>query len=440
MADDTPEAQAGGKAVPHLGSLPAELFDKILFETDTIRDLARFTATARFVYRRFTMQRQTVLFRVLKNELGPVLVDARFLYMFPYSDTTDHAEYISRLRIMADAYREMLRGGNATRGLPVQRDVLPSLTELTAICGTLHKINFIADMYATAQLGLFLLGGGAGTPATAPLSPLERQRVVRAFYRRQILSNAWAATGRPKHWSEEDTAAISNTSTHQGEQLGLFGALEPWELQHIEHANIFLERLCLALVHHCPRTTNGARGISPRQFDELFAHLHCLVRVLRTYRGIAKRAARDLPTAMEPAHCARLRDEYVNPYQMIPMQFAWQTSRAASFPDPVTDKWERDGLVVPYVGDGLDLVPYGWLDALQGRYVTWFGEGLHSIPWIPVWGSHEKSMVQFMTVHLWRYAGFSLWGRERVEALKGLSVFGKLYTGFVFNRLNGRDP
>lgn len=77
----------------HLGALPPELFDKIFFEADTIRDLANFVVTARFVYHRFKAGRRTILFRVLKNELGPALPDARFLFVFPYSNPADKVRY-----------------------------------------------------------------------------------------------------------------------------------------------------------------------------------------------------------------------------------------------------------------------------------------------------------------------------------------------------------
>jgi hypothetical protein len=415
------------------------LVDKILFEIDAIRDLARFIATTRFVYQRFSVQRRAVLFRVLQNELGPVLADARFLFVFPYSDPTDHAQYIDWLRLMTNVYHGMLRGGQNTEDdtPAIQGDALPHLEELKAVCRTLHQINFIADMYATARLTSFNLGGGAGTPATAPLSPSERQRLVRSFYRRQILSNAWAGTRRPKYWTHGDTAALSNRSTHQDEPLGLFGTLEAWEMQQIDHVDVFITRLCLSLVHHSPRkTADGRPGISPRQFDELFAHLHRLVAFLRTHPGVAERAARDLTAAGELAHCRRLRDGYVNPYQMTPLLLMWQDDRATNFPDPVTDEWDRDGRVVPYVGDGVDLAPYGWLDALGGRYVKWFGEGLHSLPRLPTGqtGSTPSSR-QANALELWRHAGFCLWDRERVEVLKGLRMFGgELYTGWVFTR------
>ena len=431
-------AQAGEQAAGGLARLPSELFDKILFDVDTVRDLASFIVTARFVYRRFSIQRRAVLFFVLQNELGPVLDDARFLFVFPYSDPrVNKAAYIEWLRLMAVVYHEMLRDGNARSDMPVRgSDALPSLKELTGLCHTLYKINFIADVYVTARLALFDLAGGAGTPATAPLSLLERRRLVRAFYRRQIMSNAWAATRRPHSgWSHEDTAAISNSSTHQGEQLGLFGTLEPWELQHIDHVDVVVTRLCFALVHYSPRTPDGAPAILPRQFDDLIAHQHHLVQYLQTHRRLAEMAVRDLPTGTEAARSAHLWDEYVNLYQMIPLKCAWQGAQAHDFPNPITDKWQRDGLVVPYVGDGLDLVPYGWLDALRGRYFHQFGECLHAISWLPPWQSDRQSAQQGKTLNLWTHAGLSLWDRKRVEALKELPMFKPVYTGWVFSRL-----
>lgn len=139
-------AQAGEQPAAGLARLPPELFDKILFDVDTVRDLARFIATARFVYRRFSVQRRAVLFCVLQNELGPVLDDARFLFVFPYSDPrADKAAYIEWLRLMAVVYHEMLRDGNARSGMPVRgSNALPSLKELTGLCHTLYKINFLA--------------------------------------------------------------------------------------------------------------------------------------------------------------------------------------------------------------------------------------------------------------------------------------------------------
>lgn len=262
---------------------------------------------------------------------------------------------------------------------------------------------------------------------------MERRRLVRAFYRRQILSNAWAATRRRRFRTHEETAAISNSSTYRGDRLGLFATLRPFELQQIDHVDVFITRLCLALLCCSPHMASGSLEIPHRKFDDVFAHLNSMVRFLQTHRGDAELAARDLAKGIEPGHYVHLRDDYVNPHEMLPLRLEWQDDRKVSFPDPVTDKWEQEGLVVPYAGDRLDVAPYGWFDALRGRYVNWFGEGLQANPWLPNGQSTRRALNHGNTVTLWRDAGFALWDRERVEALKGLAVFGKLKTGWVID-------
>src|SRR5689334_13570332 len=91
----------------HLGDLPPELFDKIFLELSTVRDLGNFIRTAHFVYHRFRAQRRTILFRVFQNELGPAFHDARFLFVFPYSDPADKAHYYDWIYLMAGVYRDI---------------------------------------------------------------------------------------------------------------------------------------------------------------------------------------------------------------------------------------------------------------------------------------------------------------------------------------------
>ncbi len=412
----------------HLGGLAPELFDKIFFELDTIRDLASFVVTARFVYHRFKPQRRTILFRVLQNELGPALPDARFLFVFPYSDPADEAQYYDWIHVMAGVYGEMLRGEGDSGP--------PTLKELTELCRTLHRINFITDTYATAQLGWFDSCGGGGTPATAALSHQERRCVMRAFYLRQIVSNAWASTRRLARWDDRDLEAFSNTSRDQGKSLGLFSAFEPWDLQHIDHVNVFTTRLCRALVCHAPEVVGeGAHEISPRQFGDLYAHLDHLVRYLRAHPGVAKAAVGDVQSGTLHPRDESLYQEFVHRYQLLPLTCNWQEQRAQFFPDPILDKQEQDGLEMDYcVGDGPGQVPFGWSDALRGRSVRWYGSGLTTIPWLPPWESREKDWTHTSLVSSWRHAGFALWERERVEALKMLKRFEILQTGFLLDR------
>lgn len=312
------------------------------------------------------------------------------------------------------------------------------MKELTELCRTLHLINFIADTYTTVQLALFELAGEGGTLATAPLSRLERLRVVRAFYRRQIVSNAWASTRRPALWIQRDSDAFSNTSTQQGQSLGLFAAFDPRDLQHIDHADYFIMDLCRTLVH-CAAEAAAAGGddsISPRQFGNLYAHLDHLVQYLRAHQNITKEALGYLKSGKSLPYDERFQKEFENRYELLPLTSAWQCDRAQSFPDPILDRPEPDGLLMDdrLVGDDPGQVPCGWADALRGRYVHWDGAGLRSIPWLPPPESDEKSWTLTCRIELWRLSGFALWDRKRVEALKKLSRFEAFHTGFVLDR------
>jgi hypothetical protein len=120
---------------------------------------------------------------------------------------------------------------------------------------------------------------------------------------------------------------------------------------------------------------------------------------------------------------------------LLPLTYYWQKDRSQSFPDLILDKQEQDGLLIDcVVGDGPGQVPFGWSDALRGRYVHLYGAGLCEIPWLPPWGNSEKHWAYTCIIELWRLAGFTLWDRKRVEALKRLSRFEALQTGWIVDR------
>ncbi|KAK4154682.1 hypothetical protein C8A00DRAFT_32502 [Chaetomidium leptoderma] len=137
-------------AVCHLGALPPELFDKIFFELDSLCDLANFIAASRF---------RAILLGVLQNVLGLVLADARFLFLFPYSDPTNLERYHDSVHTMAAVYRDMLLCGGINGGEDVWGNAAPSLGELTQLCRTLRTINFLVDVYVAAQQRWFQAGG-----------------------------------------------------------------------------------------------------------------------------------------------------------------------------------------------------------------------------------------------------------------------------------------
>jgi hypothetical protein len=419
------------------------LFDKIILELHTIRDLANLILTARFAYHAFNVQRQTILFRVLQNELGPALPDTRFLFLFPYSKPGDDdwEGYWVWILVMGGMYRDMLPQNELLPGIRKNAQVdpgLPRIEVLTALCRTLHLINFLTDTYIATQLTSFNLAGGGDTPATAPVYRPERQRIMRAFYRRQILSNAWASTRRPgSYWDEMDSYVFSNGSTETGLRLGFLTAFAPWDLQQIDHVDYFITRLCRALVHRAAGAAEKGRGreISPRWFGDLHAHLDQLVRYLRTHERVAEAALWDLRAGRAPPEDDRVWHEFVARYDLVPLSCVWQEHLLEVLLDPAFDRAEQQGLLLSdVVGDDHDQVSFGWSDALGGRYVRWYGAGLRDIPWLPPWDSSEKEEDHISAIDLWRFAGFALWDRERVEVLKRLSKYEALQTGFVLDR------
>ena len=240
----------------YIHALAPELMFCILYEIDSLRALSNFIIASRSVHECFKSRRDPTILRVLQNELGPILKDASFLNLLPYanpgSSTESWITYWDRVHNMAAVYKNMLDGdGRYRRGIDV---TILSSEGLTQLCYTLHDMKFLASIYITEQLRSF--GNNA---ATALPTPTERLRVLRAFYRRQIVCNAWAPTMREPSWMEQDFAAISNTSEHQGVRLGLFAAFEPWELQQVDHIENFVLRLCAAL---CLAGEESAQPIS----------------------------------------------------------------------------------------------------------------------------------------------------------------------------------
>ncbi|GAB1318398.1 F-box domain-containing protein [Madurella fahalii] len=371
----------------YLTSLPPELVDMLFSEMDSVRDLGNFITTCRFIYASFQGRKASIIFRVLQNELGAVVIDALFLQIFPYADPGDPGKWMTYwdgTHTATAVYRDMLNSGQDGR-----RDACPSLVELTDLCRALHNMNFLASVYIATQLRSF---GTKGLVAALP-SRTERLRVLRAFYRRQIVCNAWAPTRRTSHWMHRDTAAIGNTSDHGGVRLGLFAAFEPWELQQVDHADYFVVRLCMALWLVGEEAAAAAAAPGPAntvveplgetEFGDLMAHVDCLVRYMREHPGLADAALRTPPSLSRPRDEASIDRGPIPLYRQLALQYSllclrlsWQVQRLARFPDPARDqlgqqRQEGDaghGRTVHFVGDAVHLPPFGWTDALDGRY------------------------------------------------------------------------
>ncbi|KAL7926960.1 hypothetical protein ACQKWADRAFT_94127 [Trichoderma austrokoningii] len=421
----------------YLSALAPELVDNILIHLDSIRTLSNFVAASRFIYQRFTGRRELLILGVLQNQLGPVLADARFLsrlsYATPGSAPRECILYWDKMYDMAAVYKDLLyRGGDDT-------DL--GFAALTQQCHTLYQINFISDAYIAAQ-GRWLQAQGL---VFSPPSPSERLRVLRAFYRRQIICNAWAPTRREPQWMAQDLAVFSNTSGDHG-RLGILAPLQPWELQQIDHVDLFVTRLCLSL---CLAGDEQGQPVDEAKFGEIFTHTDCLLRYVREHPAIADTAFSAVTSLLHSnngaiLNIAPLYSRFADRYSLLCLQYAWQTHRFDSLPDPTRDQRgeqqqqqqqqeQQDGTIarIDFIGDSVDLVPFGWVDAVQGRYVNWFGNALiNAIPW----AEPDEAYMQYnRTLELWRSTGFAIWDHQRVEAIKKLDQLSALQTGWAIH-------
>ena len=81
-------------------------------------------------------------------------------------------------------------------------------------------------------------------------------------------------------------------------------------------------------------------------------------------------------------------------------------------------------------------MPFGWVDALSGRDVNWFGEAFYEYPEregdASLDGEEEvHPHLRLIHLDLWRGAGFALWDGRRVEAIKTLDRLRFLRTGWA---------
>ncbi|KAI0157999.1 hypothetical protein GGR52DRAFT_564759, partial [Hypoxylon sp. FL1284] len=381
----------------------------------------------------------------------------------------------------ADLYKSMLDAGKHEQ----IKDV-PSPEELTYLCKTLHGMNRLVQAYVTAHRQAYyrqqdsLLG-------TAPLSTTERLRLLRAFYRRQIICNALVPTERlPAEFVssfERKVGCISNPRENDGIPPGVAGSFEPWELQQIVHVERFIQRLCGALHREAGRggiqlcdsrwdSDPKLRQIyGKRDFAKTFSHTDEVAGYLRNHSILTDAALRAVfgtvpsdPDShdldQEPAG-----KQYLRYCRLFCLEYRWQACRFRWFPDLVRD-WNAlpqqeeesedeapneyteleeyrppfgrvDGpgaKTIEFAGDSVDLPPFAWVDGLDGRYVNWFGDAL-DLP------RSKASTYSFNTLDsppklkedmmLWTDAGFTLWDRRRVEAFKELGQMRQFRTGWI---------
>ncbi len=174
--------------------------------------------------------------------------------------------------------------------------------------------------------------------------------------------------------------------------------------------------------------------MSLREFGDLFSHVDSLVRYLQDHPSLADAALRALPKPeSREEESDKVSDTtyetFVQPFEFYPfsMESHWNWESIMPDPDRLQREWDAPPMV--FAGDHVDLLPFGWWDAFKGRYKESFAVTLPDPPWMPP-GSRDPQ-APIACPKRWRAAGFALWDRSRVEAIKQHHQLRGLTTGWA---------
>ncbi|AEO64178.1 uncharacterized protein THITE_2094410 [Thermothielavioides terrestris NRRL 8126] len=234
-----------------LQTLPTEMLLHILGSVDSLSDLRALGSTCRRIHAIFEEDKASLIYGFLRRQLGPVLPDALALYEFDRLDASS-PRYHEDGRAALALYDAYLRGN----GLPRPRQV-----PLGVVLHLLHWHRVMADLtdvYVRHASAVFHGELDAATqqqqqplpdPATTrrlllapPAQHTERHRILRAFYRLQILYDVNGAPTTASHRAGPDATSTTGPNL-VSLRLALLGFFWPWEHQQLASVGFFMLRL-----------------------------------------------------------------------------------------------------------------------------------------------------------------------------------------------------
>ena len=417
-------------------SLAPELLDTIFSQLASPRDLMNIIMASKTMLEYFTVQKEVWIYQALQNQLGPVLTEAEFLIQFPYANhIEDKNLHCRNLHDKIETYLAMQKAAEESK--LIGRRQPPSMEDLATMCHTFYAIDALFNSYRSTYLYTYTQGDEHNA-IQAPLSATERLRILRAIYRRQILCNAWGdVKRRPAPVSIPLLSAFVNpVGDLEQYQPGFYAAWQPWERQQIECAETFILKLCVELDQ---RAVEIDEPISKVEFGNIVSQVTCLVDYAKGHRielqhvlkyGLlrGRRVNEQDDSNSHPTTHRHILNN-VTP----PLTYRWQAEHVLKFPD-----WLREYICtnfyfpgqakIKFEEEGLEKIPFAWVDVFDGHDTPWFGSGLsyYGGKWFgfPADESPEPyfqmeiSKPRLTSKSLWRAAGFVFWDRERVEALK----------------------
>lgn len=240
-----------------LQDLPFLVLYRILALSDSLSDLGAIGGTCQPLYSVLHNHKAILIYQVLFNKLGPVLSDALALSRIEPLDENSPS-YHQQVRDFVCIYEKYLAGENR----PLPKDL--SLDYVLGLAKYYRSMLYLTDLYITSRLKLieneFKISHPSTTMLVAP-SRTESLRVIRAFYRIQIATNAYGQCSLRyrRKLNKPDVKCIN---------YYLVGLWEPWEMQQIFCAVDMLNRIQLALTDIADRALHE-EGMSRRVYYNL---------------------------------------------------------------------------------------------------------------------------------------------------------------------------
>ncbi|KAK0710397.1 hypothetical protein B0T21DRAFT_415955 [Apiosordaria backusii] len=444
-----------------LQSFPNEILCMILEEISSVHDMVNFVKTCRKGYGNFQAGKRHFLQVLLRNALGAAVIrDALFLAWhyhgrapaYEHDDSLYEGDYRAK---SSDYIAQVTTEYLTLRGLvnnhssgddPLWRlgmstsDFNWPTVEPQVLCKDLRSLEFLADLYVKTRLRSFSHPKAAPAACAEP-TRTERQRVLRAFYRRQILSNVWAPEKRPEYLGDQcmviddyELLAIGNTvipDCFNPTPPGLLAAFSDWEMEQIDQANLFITRLSSAL---CTAAANRTYAIPEGHLAGMVSQAPVLIKYMRNHPLIAKDAIDKMSTMPQCTNTAPF--DTIHPYLKTIHKYSipfftpqWQARRRLF----CFDTQRHEGYKCAFLGDAVELPPFGWVDAVDGWFDNPVGRRFREPEWQvnrnpDVDDAYKDVAERFWPfeyiVAVFRVGGFAMWDRKRVEAIKVLPQLG----------------
>ncbi len=400
-----------------LQDLPPELLLQVLSSTLTLPALLSLALTSRKLYSLFLTSQATLIYSVLATELGPdVLSDA--LILADIRDL-DHASpaFLDTVEAILSTYDAYLARGPARHHHPAAHQF--SLEQVLRLVRDYRVVGFVAGLYATCTLGMIRNeivpsfsgqdlkeedAAAAAAAMTAPLSRVEWLRILRAFYRLQMIlflwGGSWKGYSMCKHDPEADRV-----------NFRLFGLWDVWEVEAVFGAGAFYQKFRVQLAKEWVedyRKHPTANRLTYRtrvwfgEFREVVGRIH------DEDEEVWQRVVEEMSRFSSGIEAAGVQQRSRSGWFRYSVD---SYSRTKGLPER---HWYPASL--RFYGESVDTVPFGWVDAFDGLYAADFFKR--------VWGLLGNE-------DRWSLVGFLIWDTGRIQALKTSALLSRFTTGWA---------